>query len=166
MAKRWAGITAGMLAGAAGATAKNVVSYLDQAVLGDAATTSPAGSSVSATAQTAADTAGAPSDTTRTDALGPLGGLGIGIGVGAVAGLVRGSNATPPPVVAAVLTGLVAMGAGEGAAVATGSARSDWAAPANLLRDFVPHLAYGAVTGWALHRMVDPRTSVVSRFRR
>jgi hypothetical protein len=50
--------------------------------------------------------------------------------------------------------------------VATGAARSDWAAPQNLLRDFVPHLAYGAVTGWALHRMVDPHTPSVSRGRR
>ncbi len=147
----------------------NAVSYLDQAVRGDSATTSAAGSSVSKTAQHTTDAAGSVGSATenkRAEALGPLGGLGIGLGVGAVAGLVRGSNATPPKAVAAIATGLVAMAVGEGAAVATGAARSDWASPANLLRDLVPHLAYGAVTGWALHRMVDPRTSVVSRFRR
>lgn len=163
MAKRWAGITAGMLAGAAGATAMNAVSYADQAVQGNASTTSPTGGSVAETAREAGNSAGAPTDGAKAGALGPLGGLGIGVGVGAVAGLIRGSNATPPPVTAAIVTGLVAMGIGEGAAVATGAAKSDWASPANLLRDLVPHLAYGAVTAIALHRMLDPRTSIVSR---
>jgi hypothetical protein len=130
-------------------------------VQGEGATTSPASSSVADAAHQAT-----PADSTRAEALGPLGGLGIGIGVGALAGLVRGSNATPPPVVAAVATGLVAMSIGEGAAVATGTAKPGWSAPANLVRDFVPHLAYGAVTGWALHRMLDPHTPVVSRFGR
>lgn len=163
MAKRWTGITAGMLAGAAGATAMNAVSYLDQAVQGTSSTTSPAGPAVPETAHQTTAAAGTPSDTTRSAALGPLGGLGIGVGVGALAGLVRGSNATPPPVLAAVATGLVAMGIGEGAAIATGTAKSGWASPANLLRDLVPHLAYGVVTARALHRMLDPHTSVVSR---
>ena len=166
MAKRWTGITAGILAGAAGATAKNVVSYLDQAVQGEGATTSPASHSVAGAAKQATGAAGSQADGARAEALGPLGGLGIGLGVGALAGLIRGSNATPPPVVAAVATGLVAMSIGEGAAVATGTAKPGWAAPGNLLRDFIPHLAYGAVTGWALHRILDPRTPVVSRFGR
>ena len=32
-----------------------------------------------------------------------------------------------------------------------------------LLRDLVPHLVYGAVTGNALHRMLDPHTDVAPR---
>ncbi|WP_375489613.1 hypothetical protein, partial [uncultured Jatrophihabitans sp.] len=75
------------------------------------------------------------------------------------------SNATPQPVVAAALTGLAAMAVGEGASVATGGARSDWASPTNLVRDLIAHLAYGGVTSYALHRMLDPHTPVVSRLR-
>jgi hypothetical protein len=30
--------------------------------------------------------------------------------------------------------------------------------PSSVASDAVPHLAYGAVTTWALHLMLDPRT--------
>lgn len=163
MAKPWAGITAGLLAGAAGSTALNAVTYLDQAATGDAPTASPAGTSVTEAARQTTDAAGKQADSARARALGPLGGLGIGVGVGAVAGAIRGANATPHPVVAAIVTGAAAMAVGDGAAVASGGARRDWASPANLARDLVAHLAYGAVTGYALHRMLDPHTPVVSR---
>ena len=154
----WAGLTAGVIAGAAGATALNAVTYLDQTIQGDAATSSPASG---APAAAASELTGV--DATRAAGLGPLGGLAIGLGVGAVAGLTRGANATPPPLVAAVVTGVAAMLVGDGVAVATGTAESDWASPAKLLRNLVPHLAYGVVTGAALHRMLDPRTSIIHR---
>ena len=83
--------------------------------------------------------------------------------VGAIAGAIRGTSVTPPPTVAAVLTGLVAMAAGDGIALATGTARRDWSKPVTLIRDLVPHLVYGAVTSVALHRMLDPHTSAASR---
>lgn len=165
MAKKWNGITAGLLAGAAGATAKNAISYLDQGVAGNSPTTSPTAATVSDTAAATIDKVGGRVDGSRASALGPLGGLGIGLGVGAVAGMLRSSNATPNPVVAAIVTGVAAMAVGDGAAVATGGARRDWAAPANLVRDLISHLAFGAVTGYALHRMLDPRTPVASRVR-
>ena len=87
----------------------------------------------------------------------------MGVGIGALAGFLRGRSATPPPVVAAIVTGLAAMAVGDGVALATGTARSDWRKPVTLLRELVPHLVYGAVTGVALHRMVDPQTSAVGR---
>ena len=158
MAKLWAGLSAGILAGAAGATALNAVNYADQAVRGNAPTSSAAGPHVASTA--AEVTKAGP---VRAAALGPLGGLGVGVAVGALAGLVRGSAATPPPVLAAVATGLVAMAAGDGVALATGTARPDWRAPVTLLRELVPHLVYGAVTGIALHRMLDPQATDVRR---
>lgn len=158
MNKTWTGLTAGMLAGAAGATALNAVNYADQAVRGNAPTSSPAGPNVASAA--AQVTKAGPN---RAAALGPLGGLGVGVGIGALAGVVRGRSATPPPVLAAVLTGLAALAVGDGVALATGTARSDWKRPVTLLRELVPHLVYGAVTGVALHRMVDPNTSAVGR---
>lgn len=158
MAKLWAGISAGILAGAAGATALNAVNYADQAVRGNAPTSSPAGPHVAAAAGKAVDVS-----PTRAAALGPLGGLGIGVGVGAIAGALRGTNATPPPVLAAALTGIVAMVIGDGFAVATKTARPDWKKPVTLLRDLVPHLVYGAVTSVTLHRLLDPQTSKVGR---
>lgn len=158
MAKLWAGISAGMLAGAAGSTALNAVNYADQAVRGNAPTSSAAGPHVAETAAKAVDVS-----PTRAAALGPLGGLGIGVGVGAIAGLVRGTSFTPPPALAAALTGLAAMAIGDGLGVASGTARPDWHKPVTLLRDLVPHLIYGATTSVALHRLLDPQTSKVGR---
>ena len=161
MTKAWAGISAGLLAGAAGATAKNAVSYLDQASTGSEPVSSPTGSTVTNTATTASAVAAQTVDRTRGAALGPLGGLAIGVGVGAAAGLMRGSNATPNPVVAAVVMGVAAMGVGDGVAAAAGQSPSFSAN--KLIRDLVAHLSYGAVTGYALHRMLDPHTSKVAR---
>lgn len=158
MAGIWAGITAGVLAGAAGATAQNVVSYADQAVRGDAPTASPTGPNPAATAAAVTHTDGA-----RAAALGPLGGIGVGLAVGAVAGAVRGTSTTPPPTLAALVTGLAAMAVSQGVAVATGTARSDWKRPVTFVRDLVPHLVYGVVTSTTLHRLVDPRTSAIGR---
>ncbi|GAB2476200.1 hypothetical protein [Jatrophihabitans fulvus] len=165
MSRIWNGIVTGMLAGAAGATAKNAVSYLDQAVTQDAPPSSPQSSAVGGTAGAVTDAAPGQQSSAvtgnRAAALGNLGGLGIGLGVGAVAGALRGDHATPNPVVAASAVGVAAMAVGNGLAAATGqsSARSG----GNLARDLVAHLAYGAVTSWALHRLLDPRTPAVAR---
>lgn len=158
MAGIWAGITAGALAGSAGVGAQNAVTYIDQAARGDAPTSSPTGPHVAATAAALTHT-----DPVRAAALGPLGGLGVGVAVGAVAGAVRGASTTPPASLAAIITGLAAMAVNTGLAVATGTARNDWAKPATLLRDTIPHLVYGAATTTALHRMLDPHTPVVTR---
>ncbi|MHA3704621.1 hypothetical protein ACXR2U_20815 [Jatrophihabitans sp. YIM 134969] len=158
MAGIWAGITAGALAGSAGVGAQNAVSYLDQAARGDAPTASPTGPHPAATAAALVHT-----DPVRSAALGPLGGLGVGVAVGAVAGAIRGTSATPPPSLAAIVTGLAAMAVNTGLALATGTARDDWNKPVTFLRDLVPHLVYGAATSTALHRMLDPHTSSVER---
>ena len=158
MSSIWSGITAGALAGAAGATALNAVDYADQAVRGDAATSSAAGPHVAATAREI--TGVAPN---RAAALGPLGGLGVGVVIGAVAGALRARSTTPPKPVAFVVTGLAALAVGDGVALATGTARRDWNNPVTLLRDLVPHLVYGVVTGNALHRMLDPHTADIAR---
>jgi hypothetical protein len=163
MSKLWVGIGAGLLAGAAGATAKNAVSFVDQAAQGDPPPSSPHAAEASGTAAAAVSGPGHELHSARASALGSLAGLGIGVGIGAAAGALRGVRATPNPAVAAIATGLAAMAVGEGAAVASGNARSDWASPANLLRDLVAHLAYGATTGYALHRLLDPHTPRVAR---
>lgn len=158
MARFWSVISAGALAGAAGVGAQNALVYADQAVRGDAPTGSPTGPTVVATAEALTHT-----DPVRSAALGPLGGLGVGVLIGVVAGAVRGTSTTPPAPFAVVVTGLAAMGVNTGVALATGTARRDWHRPVTLLRDLVPHLAYGAATSAALHLMLDPHTSTVER---
>lgn len=162
MNKFWTGVTGGLLAGAAGATAKNAVSYLDQALTHDAPPSSPNSSTVAQTAGSVADAAGAETSGARVTAAGALGGLGIGLGVGAVAGVVRGANRTPNPLVAALITGLAAMGVGDGLAAVTHSSKKV-TQPTQLARDVVSHTAYGAVTAYALHRILDPAPTRVSR---
>ena len=80
----------------------------------------------------------------RRAALGALGGIATGLGVGVLASAGRSAGARFPGPAGAVLTGAVAMAAVEGPAAALGVAdpcardAADWAAGA------VPHLAYGA----------------------
>lgn len=158
MAKIWSGITAGALAGSAGVGAQNAFTYLDQAARGEAPVSSPTGPDVAATAAAVAHV-----DPVRAAALGPLGGLGVGVAVGAVAGAVRGNAKTPPASLAAIVLAVVAMAVNHGVAFAAGTARDDANKPLTLLREFLPHLVYGATTSTTLHRLLDPHTSTVER---
>ena len=159
MARSFAGVVAGMIAGAAGATALNAVTYLDQAVRGR-----PAGSTPSRTAKALADAVnvsvpgGRDTAQNRFEGLGPLAGLGVGVGVGALSGLLRIYWVKTPKPVAAVAVGLGAMAISDSTMTALGVAEPrDWTA-GTVAADAIPHLAYGLVTTAALHRLLDPRT--------
>jgi hypothetical protein len=141
----------GAVAGAAGTTALNAVTYLDMTVRGR-----PASSTPEKTVEQVADEldtripGSEEQQEARKSALGALLGIAAGTGVGAAFGLVRGMGLRLPAWLAAPAAGAVAMAAGNGPMVALGVtdprswSRVDW------MSDVVPHLAYGVVTAIAL----------------
>jgi hypothetical protein len=151
----WRGILNGAAAGAAGTTALNTVPYLDMAVRGR-----PASSTPEETVTKLADVAGVTipgDDTTRRNriaGLGPLTGLLVGVGVGAVVGLARAAGASAGWKAGGLATGLaltgVALIGGNGPMTALGvSDPRSWTAK-DWISDIVPHLAYGVVAACTL----------------
>ena len=159
MARPFSGAAAGMLAGAAGATALNAVTYLDQAVRAR-----PAGDTPGQTVDALADATGvgvpgnADERQNRLEGLGPLSGLAVGIGVGALAGMLRGYSVKVPKALAATIIGLGAMTISDATMTALKITDPRSWKPGSVAADAIPHLAYGAVTTTALHLMLDPRT--------
>lgn len=83
---------------------------------------------------------------------------GSGVGVGAIAGILQPQSARLPAVVAAGLTGLVAMSISDAtmAALAVSDPRT-WT-PGSVAADAIPHLANGAVTTLAVDLILGPRS--------
>ena len=162
MSRPLTGAVAGLFAGAAGATALNLVTYVDQALRARPATDTP-GQAVNALSDTiGVDVPGGPDERqNRLEGLGPLAGLAVGLGVGAVAGALRGYSIKVPKVVAAAVIGLGAMAISDTTMTALKVSDPRSWTPATVARDAIPHLAYGAVTTAALHLMLDPRTPQV-----
>lgn len=143
------------IAGAAGSTALNVVSYLDMVLRAR-----PASGTPDATAGRLAEIGhvdlGEPQRAAhRRAGLGPL--LGYTLGVGAAVGyalLTRGRHLRPPVAVAAL--GGAVMTLSDTTMTALGVtdprrwSRTDW------LSDLVPHLAYGVVAAATWHRLRPP----------
>jgi hypothetical protein len=148
-----AGVGWGVIAGAAGATGLNIVTYLDQAIRARPATDTP-GQTVEALAGAiGAEVPGGPEQrANRLEGLGPLAGLGVGLGVGAMAGAARAVGLRLPGPLAAVAIGLGAMTISDltMTALKISDPRS-WTA-ASVASDALPHLAYGAVTALVLRR--------------
>jgi uncharacterized membrane protein len=141
------GLLRGAAAGAAGTTALTATTYADMAVRARPASDAP-----QQVVAALADTAGVPVPGRRRErerrlsALGMLAGTATGVGVGALAGLLRAAGVRPPAVVGAPLLGLAAMAASDGPLAVLGISdprrwsATDWAA------DVLPHLVYGATT--------------------
>jgi hypothetical protein len=156
----------GAFAGAAGTSALNLVSYSDMLWRGRGSSELPA--------QLAGKLAGAAHlplrrrgedderVSNRRAGLGALLGYAVGIGLGAIYGVVRGRRDLSLAV-AAVALGATAMALSDVPAAAmkvTDPRRwgaSGWAA------DLVPHLAYGLVTAGALELLGRPRRLETSR---
>jgi hypothetical protein len=145
------GTARGALAGAAGTTALNAVTYLDMAVRGR-----PASDSTEQLVQEAADRASLPipgdkdQRGNRVQGLGPLSGIAVGVTVGAAAGLVHRGLArrghSLPSAVEVTLIGAAAMALSDVPLKLLGiSDPASWAA-ADWASDAIPHLLYGAVT--------------------
>lgn len=162
MIRPFAGIVAGSLAGMAGATALNAVTYVDQVVRAR-----PAGDAPKKTVRALADAAdldlpgSAREVDARLEGAGPLAGLAVGIGVGAAAGLLRGVHVTVPKLLAIAVVGLGAMALSDTVMTRLGVTEPrSWTAE-SLAADALPHLAYGLVTVHTLHRLLDPTTPQV-----
>jgi hypothetical protein len=144
----------GALAGAAGTTALNAATYLDMAVRGR-----PASSTPEDTVRAIAGRAGVevPGDErtrkNRLSGLGALAGAATGVGIGAAYGVLRRAGVRLPGPVAALAVGGAAMAASDGSMTALGiTDPRQWDAT-SWLSDALPHLAYGAVTVAALHAL-------------
>ncbi|TDD69223.1 hypothetical protein E1293_36035 [Actinomadura darangshiensis] len=137
-------LTRGLVAGAAGTTALNMVTYLDMVVRGRPASSTPEDSVERLTEMAGVDLGDEEKAENRKAGLGPMLGFGTGLGAGLLYGLLMGGRRVPRPLGAVVLTGL-AMAGSSAPMTALGLTDprqwtgSDWAA------DAVPHLAYGAV---------------------
>jgi len=136
----------GTVAGAAGTTALNVVTYLDMAVRGR-----PASSTPERTVERLAETAHLPipgdggTRENRLQGLGALTGLAAGTAVGALVGLARAAGFRSGPAAGtALITAGVLVGT-NGPMTALGItdprtwSRADW------ISDLVTHLVYGVV---------------------
>jgi hypothetical protein len=145
------GAARGAVAGAAATTALNAVTFLDMAVRGR-----PASSTPEETVRRGADLIGVPIPgedgprEARVSGLGSLLGTAAGVGAGVVLGVVRSSGRPGSATGTFALAWAVAMLVGNGPMTAlrvTDPRRwsaQDWAA------DVVPHLAYAAVAGRVL----------------
>ena len=151
-------VLAGAVAGAAGTTALDAMTYLDMVVRGR-----PASSTPQTTVEQVADRTGVPipgdedKRSNRTSALGSLTGIAAGVGTGIAVGLasdwLRHRGQALPVAVTGVAASLGAMLGGNGPMTLLGVtdprkwSTSDW------LSDVVPHVAYGLVTAWTLDRV-------------
>jgi len=138
---------AGALAGAAGTTALNIITYLDMAVRGR-----PTSSTPEDTVEKLADKLGVqiPGDadirSNRVQGLGPLTGALAGIGTGAVLGLARGAGWRPGRLTGGVTATAVVMVGTNGPMTALGITDPRTWPVSSWLTDIVPHLAYALVT--------------------
>jgi hypothetical protein len=139
----------GAAAGAAGTTALNAVTYLDMALRGR-----PASSTPEDTVSHALDAAGLrlPGDeetrSNRLAGIAPLAGLATGVCVGTGYGVAAGLTGTPRTLPGGLLVGAAAMAGANGpmAVLGTSDPRA-WSA-ADWASDVVPHVAYGLVTAF------------------
>lgn len=146
----WRAILRGAAAGAAGTTALNAVTYLDMALRGRPSSEAP-----NTVVERLSDRTGVPVPGSedrrehRIAGLGPLMGLVVGIGVGALYGALRAAGWHPRAGIAAVTTAGAAMAAADTPMAALGVSDPRAWRPSDWLSDLVPHLAYGAVTALA-----------------
>ena len=145
------GILRGAIAGAAGTTALNAVTYADMVLRARPASSSPEQMVKKASGAARIDIPGhGDEEQNRVQGLGPLVGIGVGASVGAVSGLIhhlllsRGRRL--PFLVGALLVGSAAMAASDLPTAASGVSNPRSWSVRDWLSDAVPHLAYGLVT--------------------
>ncbi|MEO7262708.1 MAG: hypothetical protein ABI047_15845 [Jatrophihabitantaceae bacterium] len=145
------GLLIGGAAGAAGTTILNTVTYLDMAIRGRPASSTPQDSIEQLSARTHLRIPG-DGDTrdNRVAGLGPLLGVAAGVGVGALLGLAQAAGWRPGlgASTAAAAAGALIAGNGPMTVLGVTDPRS-WSA-ADWTADAVPHLAYGVVTAAVL----------------
>jgi hypothetical protein len=141
----------GAVAGAAGTTALNALTYLDMLLRARPESSTPTDTVKKVSAAVGVDVPGSgrPREI-RASAMGALLGLATGVTVGALYGVARAAGFRPPLPAAALAVASAAM-IGSNAPMAAlhvtdprAWSASDWAA------DVVPHLAFGLVTAGAI----------------
>lgn len=152
-------LAAGAAAGAAGTTALNTLTYLDMVWRAR-----PASSTPEATVEKLADVTGVKipgteeERTNRLAGLGPLTGLVVGAGVGAVLGFAREAGYRPGLLGSSLAAAAGALIGSNGPMTVLGITDPRTWSPVDWASDIIPHLAYGIVTGAALHAL-DPAAS-------
>jgi hypothetical protein len=147
----------GLAAGAAGTTALNAVTYLDMAIRGRPASTTPDRTVERLAARVGVNIPGEGDErSNRVSGLGAFGGACTGLAVGAALSAAR--FVSKPR--SALATGLIgttgALLVANGPMIAAGiTDPRDWSA-ADWIADLVPHLAFGLVAGWVLDRLDRP----------
>ncbi|MEV4673305.1 MULTISPECIES: hypothetical protein [Actinomadura] len=137
-------MTRGLIAGAAGTTALNAVTYLDMAVRGRPASSTPEQSVEKLADAAGVDLGDGEKAENRKAGLGPMLGFGTGLGAGAAYGAIAGRRSVPMPVATAALTVLAMIGSSAPMTALGLTDPREWS-PTDWLMDAVPHLAYGAV---------------------
>jgi len=147
----------GAVAGAAGTTALNAATFVDMAVRGR-----PASSTPEEVVRRGADLVGAhvPGDdehrAARTTGLGSLAGAVAGVGAGVVLGVARGRVLPAGSAVTFAGAWVLAMLVGNGPMTVLGVTDPRRWSAADWTADVVPHLAYAAAATVALE-LTDPR---------
>lgn len=133
----------GLLAGAAGTTLLDAVSYLDMAVRGRSASSLPA-QDVEKLAERAGVSFGdGEAADARKSALGALLGYATGAGIGVLYGFVGPVAGRLPRPLSTALVGAAAMAATDAASATLGTTDPRSWSPQDWIADAVPHLAYG-----------------------
>ena len=152
-------LAAGAVAGAAGTTALNTVTYLDMIWRAR-----PASSTPEATVEKLADVTGVSlpgsteERTNRIAGLGPLTGLLVGSGLGAALGLARAAGYQPRLLGSSLTAAAGALIGSNGPMTALGITDPRTWSPADWASDLIPHLAYGIVTAAALQALDNGAT--------
>ncbi|GAB2867349.1 hypothetical protein GCM10027176_81280 [Actinoallomurus bryophytorum] len=146
-------IIAGLLAGGAGTTALNAVTYADMALRGRPASEMPEHLVEAITERAGIEPGDEGTTPGRRQGLAGLLGIATGLGVGVAYGLAGGAH-TPRRAAAGTiaLTVAASLASDAPATVAGLTDPRTWTA-GDLLADLVPHLAYGAVTAITYDRL-------------
>jgi hypothetical protein len=144
------------LAGAAGTTAINAATYLDMAVRGRPASSTPQQTVEVLTSRLGIDVPGqGDSRRNRVEGLGPLAGIATGVGVGVAAGVLVPTRGKLLRALAVVAVAGAAMAASDVTMVRLGVTDPAKWTPQDWLADAIPHVIYGVVTVAALRRLRD-----------
>jgi hypothetical protein len=149
VARLWPGLLVGAVAGAAGTTALNVIAYLDIAVRGRSASTTPA-RTVEAMARLVHLRLPGSGDilANRISGLGALTGYAAGIGMGLILGLAYALGWRPAlPVSALVATVLALVGTNGPMTVLGVTDPRTWGL-VGWISDLIPHFGYGVLSSW------------------
>jgi hypothetical protein len=150
------GVIRGAVAGAAGTTALNAVTYLDMSMRGRPSSNTPA-KTVEALAERLRVSVPGEGEVrdNRLAGLGALSGIATGAAVGVAFGVLRRLGVRPRPLLGAVLIGLTAMATTDCSMAALGVSDPRTWRVADWLSDLTPHVVYGGVTAVTLQAL-DP----------